>query len=544
MSIEIQHIVKKFGDFTALKDIHFKIETGELLALLGPSGSGKTTLLRIIAGLEIAESGKVFFHGDDVSRQKARERGVGFVFQHYALFRHMTVFENIAFGLNVRPRNLRPSAKKIKEKVMELLKLVRLEGLMSRYPTQLSGGQRQRVALARSLAIEPKMLLLDEPFGALDAKVRKELRLWLRDLHDKLHMTSVFVTHDQEEALEVADRIVVMNEGRLEQIGTPDEVYHQPVNPFVYNFLGNVNLFHGRVTEGKAQIGKMTFDLSHPSQHDEKSSTVFVRPHELDIHRVPKAGNYFEAHVLHINPASRLVKVELISEWGDPVHVEISQEKYRQLKLRKNDSVYVSPLEQEIRTEAAYDLDRTSHGKKELLKGAAIWLTGLPGAGKSTLAYLLKNRLKEKGLNTELLDGDVIRTNVSEGLTFSKEDRDANIRRIGFICHLLARNGVLVIVAAASPYREAREHNRQLIQNYIEVYLKCPVEICELRDTKGLYKKARAGEIKEFTGVDAPYEEPLHPEIICETDKEPADASVEKILTYLRQINLIAPNMG
>ncbi len=456
MSIEIDHIVKTFGDFTALQDVHFRIETGELVALLGPSGSGKTTLLRIIAGLETADSGKVLFHGDDVSQQKARERGVGFVFQHYALFRHMTVFENVAFGLKVRPHRLRPSGNQIKDKVFELLKLVRLEGLALRYPSQLSGGQRQRVALARALAIEPKMLLLDEPFGALDAKVRKELRQWLRDLHDKLHMTSVFVTHDQEEALEVADRIVVMNEGRMEQIGTPDEVYYQPVNPFVYNFLGNVNLFRGRVIGGKAQIGKMTFDLSHPSQHDEKSSTVFVRPHELDIHRTPKVSNYFEAHVLHIYPAGHLVKVELISEWGDPVQVEISQEKYRQLKLRKNDSVYVSPLEKEIATEVAYELEEASQGKKEILKGAVIWLTGLSGAGKSTVAYLLKNRLKEKGLNTELLDGEVIRTNVSEGLSFSKEDRDANIRRIGFICHLLARNGVLVIVAATSPYREAR----------------------------------------------------------------------------------------
>ena len=539
MSIEIDHIVKKFGDFTALNDVHFKIETGELIALLGPSGSGKTTLLRIIAGLETADSGKVLFHGDDVSNQKVRERGVGFVFQHYALFRHMTVFENVAFGLKIRPNHARPSSAQIKDKVYELLKLVRLEGLAPRYPSQLSGGQRQRVALARALAIEPKMLLLDEPFGALDAKVRKELRQWLRDLHDKLHMTSVFVTHDQEEALEVADRIVVMNEGRMEQIGTPDEVYHQPVNPFVYNFLGNVNLFRGRVIGGKAQIGKMSFDLSHPSQHDEGSSTVFVRPHELDIHRTPKADNYFEAHVLHIYPAGLLVKVELISEWGDPVQVEISQEKYRQLKLRKNDSVYVSPLEKEIETEVAHELAQAAHGKKEILKGAVIWLTGLSGAGKSTIAYLLKNRLKEKGLNTELLDGEVIRTNVSEGLSFSKEDRDANIRRIGFICHLLARNGVLVIVAATSPYREAREHNRLLIQNYIEVYLKCPVEICESRDTTGLYKKARAGQIKEFTGVNAPYEEPLYPEIVCETDKESSEESVEKILDYLHQNDLV-----
>src|SRR5438128_1133325 len=242
MSIEIRNIGKQFGDFAALKDVSFKVETGELLALLGPSGSGKTTLLRIIAGIEVPDgnAGAILIHTEDATAISFQDRRVGFVFQHYALFRHMSVFENVAFGLRVRPRKLRPSKAQIKEKVHELLQLVQLEGLAKRYPSQLSGGQRQRVALARALAVEPQVLLLDEPFGALDARVRQDLRRWLRRLHDDLHITSVFVTHDQEEALEVADRIVVMNEGHVEQTGTPEEVYDQPANPFVYNFLGSV----------------------------------------------------------------------------------------------------------------------------------------------------------------------------------------------------------------------------------------------------------------------------------------------------------------
>src|SRR5438132_4710425 len=225
MSIEVQNITKTFGTFTALRDVSFQAPTGELVALLGPSGSGKTTLLRIIAGLEAADQGAVLFHGEDATDRSVRDRQIGFVFQHYALFRHMTVFENVAFGLRVRPREARPSKKQIQAKVHELLKLIQLETLAQRYPSQLSGGQRQRVALARALAVEPSVWLLDEPFGALDAKVRLELRRWLRQLHDEIHVTSVFVTHDQEEALEVADRVVVMNHGRIEQVGSPDEVY-------------------------------------------------------------------------------------------------------------------------------------------------------------------------------------------------------------------------------------------------------------------------------------------------------------------------------
>jgi sulfate transport system ATP-binding protein len=233
MSIEISNITKTFESFQALKDIDLKINTGELVALLGPSGSGKTTLLRIIAGLENADSGSIIFDGEDNTEKSTQDRKVGFVFQHYALFKHMTVFENVAFGLKVRPSRFRPGKEEIRQKVQELLALVKMEELASRYPAQLSGGQRQRIALARALAVEPKVLLLDEPFGALDAKVRKELRRWLRKLHDEYPITSVFVTHDQEEALDVADRIVILNQGKIEQVGTPEAVYDNPVNPFV-----------------------------------------------------------------------------------------------------------------------------------------------------------------------------------------------------------------------------------------------------------------------------------------------------------------------
>lgn len=236
MSIELSNISKTFESFKALTNIDLKINTGELVALLGPSGSGKTTLLRIIAGLETADQGSILFDGEDNTGKSTRDRKVGFVFQHYALFKHMTVFENIAFGLKVRPSKIRPGKEDIEKKVNELLSLVKMEELAKRYPSQLSGGQRQRIALARALAVEPRVLLLDEPFGALDAKVRKDLRRWLRKLHDEYPITSVFVTHDQEEALDVADRIVILNQGKIEQIGTPEEVYDNPANPFVYNF--------------------------------------------------------------------------------------------------------------------------------------------------------------------------------------------------------------------------------------------------------------------------------------------------------------------
>ena len=337
MSIEAQNITKKFGQFAALDQVSLKIPTGELVALLGPSGSGKTTLLRIIAGLEFADSGTVLFDGEDTTHRTARDRRVGFVFQHYALFRHMTVFENIAFGLKVRPRGVRPSKEKIQAKVHELLKLIQLKNLANRYPSQLSGGQRQRVALARALAVEPSVLLLDEPFGSLDAKVRLELRRWLRQLHDEVHITSVFVTHDQDEALEVADRIAVMNEGRIEQVGTPDEVYHRPLTPFVYNFLGNVNLFHGRIDE------------ETPAIHDAATGElVYVRPHLLEIHRQSNGATNFRATIKHINSAGPLVKIEALTEWGAPVHVELSQEKFRELQLAKDEAVFIIPKELKV----------------------------------------------------------------------------------------------------------------------------------------------------------------------------------------------------
>jgi sulfate transport system ATP-binding protein len=255
MSISVHNITKHFGRFAALTSVDLEVTSGELVALRGPAGSGKTTLLRIIAGLEIPDSGSILFDGEEATDRAVSDRQVGFVFQHYALFRHMTVFDNIAFGLTVRPRKIRPSKKEIREKVETLLRLIQLEQMAHRYPAQLSGGQRQRVALARALAVEPQVLLLDEPFGALDAKVRLELRRWLRRLHDEIQVTSVFVTHDQEEALEVADRIVVMNNGKIEQQGTPSEVYDHPATPFVFDFLGNVNLFQGRVHEGTARMG-------------------------------------------------------------------------------------------------------------------------------------------------------------------------------------------------------------------------------------------------------------------------------------------------
>ncbi len=279
MSIELNGITKRFGDFVALDNVDLTVRSGELLALLGPSGSGKTTLLRIIAGLDWPDQGSVSFDGEDALAQHPRQRRVGFVFQHYALFRHMTVFDNVAFGLTVKPRSERPSKAVIKEKVDRLLKLVQIDWLADRYPAQLSGGQRQRVALARALAIEPKVLLLDEPFGALDAQVRKELRRWLRRLHEEIHVTSVFVTHDQEEALEVADRVVVMGKGRIEQIGSPEDVYERPANPFVYEFLGNVNRLTVTMQGGRLSAGGVWLDGVAPPPAG--AAHAYLRPHEI-----------------------------------------------------------------------------------------------------------------------------------------------------------------------------------------------------------------------------------------------------------------------
>jgi sulfate transport system ATP-binding protein len=289
MSIDIRGVSKRFGSFNALDRVDLTVEHGELLALLGPSGSGKTTLLRIIAGLEFAEEGSIRLNGEDAIDQKPRDRLVGFVFQHYALFRHMSVFENIAFGLRVRPRRERLPQAEIAKRVTHLLEMVQLGPLAQRYPGQLSGGQRQRVALARALAIEPKVLLLDEPFGALDAKVRQELRRWLRHLHDELHITSVFVTHDQEEALELADRVVVMNRGRIEQIGSPTEVYDRPASAFVCDFLGQVNRIECEIENGIARIDSVAVRL--PGANGARgASTAFVRPHDIDLIPLPDGG--------------------------------------------------------------------------------------------------------------------------------------------------------------------------------------------------------------------------------------------------------------
>jgi sulfate transport system ATP-binding protein len=282
MGIDIQGISKRFGEYRALDDIDLKIGAGELVALLGPSGSGKTTLLRIIAGLETADAGTVLFEGEDALRRHPRDRRVGFVFQHYALFRHMSVFDNVAFGLNVRPRGQRPPKSEIADRVHALLKLVQLDPLADRFPSQLSGGQRQRVALARALAIEPRVLLLDEPFGALDAKVRKELRRWLRHLHEEMRITSVFVTHDQEEALELADRVVVMSQGRIEQVGTPGEVYRTPASSFVYEFLGDVNRIECRVEGGQVLVAEGGAPLGGAVDHA-GPGTLYVRPHDIEL---------------------------------------------------------------------------------------------------------------------------------------------------------------------------------------------------------------------------------------------------------------------
>ena len=338
MSIEIRNISKRFGNFVALDNINLDIPTGELVALLGPSGCGKTTLLRIIAGMESADQGDILFSGAEATHLHAREREVGFVFQHYALFRHMTVFENVAFGLRVKPRKERPNEAEIKRRVMELLGLVQLDWLADRYPSQLSGGQRQRIALARALAVEPKVLLLDEPFGALDTKVRKELRRWLRRLHDEMHISSVFVTHDQEEALEVADRVVVMNHGKIEQIGSPDEVYSNPATPFVYQFLGNVNVFHSRVQDGYAEVERGAAGAD--------KATAFVRPHDIELAHQPGEGA-LPAVVQHVHPIGPLVRVELL-HGSEIVEVELSRERHETLQLAVGQPVWFRPRQMKV----------------------------------------------------------------------------------------------------------------------------------------------------------------------------------------------------
>jgi sulfate transport system ATP-binding protein len=322
--------------------------------LLGPSGSGKTTLLRIIAGLDWPDSGEVWIDGEDALAHGASERHVGFVFQHYALFRHMTVFENVAFGLRVKPRRERPGEQAIRDKVMSLLQLVQLDWLADRYPAQLSGGQRQRIALARALAVEPKVLLLDEPFGALDAKVRKELRRWLRRLHDEIHVTSIFVTHDQEEALEVADRVVLMNRGRIEQIGTPEAVYEHPATPFVYGFLGSVNLFHGRAHDGVMRFGNVALDAPEHGAAENAPAVAYTRPHEIEVGRFAPGEAGIAARLkraLIVGPSARL-ELEREDDAGI-IEAEIPSELYRSLAPREGETLLVRPRRTKVFLNAA-----------------------------------------------------------------------------------------------------------------------------------------------------------------------------------------------
>jgi sulfate transport system ATP-binding protein len=334
MSIKLENISKSFNGHKVIDNVSIEFRDGELTAMLGPSGSGKTTLLRLVAGLESPDpnpQSKITFDGEDITNYPVGKRKVGFVFQHYALFRHMSVFENIAFGLQVKKKSERPSKKEIHDRVFELLKLVQLDSMHNRLPSQLSGGQRQRVALARALAIQPKVLLLDEPFGALDAKVRTELRRWLRELHDRLHFTSIFVTHDQEEALEVADHILITNRGRIEQTGTPEEVFHNPANEFVMRFLGEVNVFHSRTLQNGTRNG---------------TTSLLIRPHDFTIHmEKPADGQFIPAIVDKVQTAGPIVKAMLSDDEHKSILVHLSHHEYRACPLVQGQRVYLTARE-------------------------------------------------------------------------------------------------------------------------------------------------------------------------------------------------------
>jgi sulfate transport system ATP-binding protein len=327
MGITIEGVSKRFGDFQALRPTDLTIETGSLVALLGPSGSGKSTLLRLIAGLEMPDTGRILLTGRDATYSTVQDRNIGFVFQHYALFKHMTVRQNVAFGLEIR----KASRAEIRARVDELLDLVQLSGFGDRYPSQLSGGQRQRIALARALAVEPQVLLLDEPFGALDAKVRKELRAWLRRLHDEVHVTTVFVTHDQEEAMEVSDQIVVMSQGQIEQVGSPADVYDHPATPFVMSFIGPVNEL-----SPQSQLSCQLPEYS-PGSHQ-----VFLRPHDIEIEMHPTSTG-ISARVQTVIHLGREIQAELILNEGGSLWVHLSREQYADKPIQPGQQIYVRP---------------------------------------------------------------------------------------------------------------------------------------------------------------------------------------------------------
>jgi sulfate/thiosulfate transport system ATP-binding protein len=321
INVKVENIVKSYGKTFAIKDVSLDIRAGELLALLGPSGSGKTTLLRILAGLDTPTYGRVTFDGENALGLPVQKRNVGFVFQNYALFRHMTVLGNVAFGLKVRPREQRPSEKEIRKRALDLIELVQLGGLENRYPAQLSGGQRQRVAFARALAIEPRLLLLDEPFGALDAQVRKELRRWLIEIHRETGHTTVFVTHDQEEALELADRIVVMRDGRIEQVGTPDEIYDEPNSPFMFSFIGESSALPVRVDQGKLWLDQHPLDLA-PGNVPNGPARLFLRPHDVELVNDTQGAIPGVVSFLRRQGGTRRLDLE-ISGYGDRIEIEV-----------------------------------------------------------------------------------------------------------------------------------------------------------------------------------------------------------------------------
>ncbi len=343
MGISVKNLTKRFGEFTAVDHVSFEVKQGELVALLGPSGSGKSTILRMICGLETPDEGEIFLTGEDATALPIQKRGVGFVFQHYALFKHMNVWQNIAFGLEVQ----KFPQQDIKDRVDELLRLVQLQGYSHHYPSQLSGGQRQRVALARALAPKPKVLLLDEPFGALDAKVREELRNWIRRLHDEFHVTSVFVTHDQNEALEISDKIVVVNQGRVEQIGTSQEIYENPQSSFVAGFIGPVNVLRGKVEQGKAKIGQFEFALDKNMLEGHSAVEALIRPSDVVL-AMPSEGKLPTGRVKRISFLGWGIKVDIVLKDGQLLTVHLTKERFQELQLAEGQDVYIQPTDAKV----------------------------------------------------------------------------------------------------------------------------------------------------------------------------------------------------